>query len=302
MEKEVNTLMQRSKGAGVTRLVRHSTPYSLTLMFGVLIAVAPLGAQSPTANFTVSSAVVSPGATIELGISLQTTVLGHTGCSFGVSFPTNVLQLAGGPSLGSSLITFGSLITVVPASEIAGGPLDGLAIAVIYGGIGATVVLPPGTPAEVVTITFEVSPSAPPGSYPVTLRGDLFPNGAPPQTELLAVLEQTQEVSPPSTFGSIIVEGVDFLRGDANADGNISLLDVIFALRFLTGSNLPFPNTCLEAYDANGSGNFETIADPIYLLSWMFLGGSPPPAPFPSCGTSSTVSPGGGCLSFSLCP
>ena len=294
--------MQRYKVSSVTELVHHGSVVSLTLIFCSLINFAPLGAQSPTANFTVSSAVVSPGATVELGISLQTTILGHTGCSFGVSYPTNVLQLVSGPDLGSSLTNFGSLITEVPASETNGGPPSGLAIGVIYGGLGATVVLPPGPPAEVVTFTFQVSPSALPGSYPVTLRGDLFPNGAPPQTELLAVLEQNQEISPPSTFGSIVVEGVDFIRGDADADGHISLIDVVFALRFLTASSPLYPNTCLEAYDANGSGAFETISDPIYLLSWMFLGGAPPPPPFPDCGPSSVMSPGGGCLSFSSCP
>ena len=40
---------------------------------------------------------------------------------------------------------------------------------------------------------------------------------------------------------------------------------------------------CDEALEINGDGSMD-ISDAVYLLGHLFTGGSPPPAPYPSCG------------------
>jgi hypothetical protein len=44
---------------------------------------------------------------------------------------------------------------------------------------------------------------------------------------------------------------------------------------------------CLDAADVDDNGKLE-ITDPIRLLTYLFLGGSPPPAPFPETGMDPT--------------
>lgn len=68
-----------------------------------------------------------------------------------------------------------------------------------------------------------------------------------------------------------------FIRGDANLDASIDISDAetIIAGNWL-GASLP----CQDAADANDDGNLD-ISDVIFVLSHLFSGGAPPPAPFP---------------------
>ncbi|MFN0059333.1 MAG: hypothetical protein ACKVX7_12835 [Planctomycetota bacterium] len=79
----------------------------------------------------------------------------------------------------------------------------------------------------------------------------------------------------------------DFRRGDANGDAVFNIADAIFLLSslFLLGSP---PPTCEDSADVNDDGVIN-IADPIAALSSLFVSGSPPPpAPFPNCGSDPT--------------
>ena len=50
-----------------------------------------------------------------------------------------------------------------------------------------------------------------------------------------------------------------------------------------TGGPAP---ACIAACDADGDGSVSgQVTDALYLLSFSFLGGAPPPAPFPVCGS-----------------
>ena len=77
-----------------------------------------------------------------------------------------------------------------------------------------------------------------------------------------------------------------FIRGDADASGEIDITDAIFVLSHLfTGGPAP---PCLDAADVNDDGSPD-ISDPVALLGHLFLGGEPPPSPFPGCGLDPTA-------------
>jgi hypothetical protein len=64
-----------------------------------------------------------------------------------------------------------------------------------------------------------------------------------------------------------------FVHGDANADGNTTIADVVYLVNYLFKSGPePIP---LETGDVNGN-NEATIADAVYLVSYLFRGGNPP--------------------------
>jgi hypothetical protein len=75
-----------------------------------------------------------------------------------------------------------------------------------------------------------------------------------------------------------------FLRGDVDGDGAVggSVTDAVILLshQFRGGPEPP----CLAACDANADGLVD-ISDPIHILLFSFLGGAPPPPPYPECGT-----------------
>ena len=86
------------------------------------------------------------------------------------------------------------------------------------------------------------------------------------------------------SFGATL-HSAPFVRGDCNGDGEVAGLvtDSVFLLRFLFlgGSEPP----CLDACDADDDGNVVGfVTDAIYLLGFNFLGRAAPPSPFPGCG------------------
>jgi len=76
-----------------------------------------------------------------------------------------------------------------------------------------------------------------------------------------------------------------WIRGDCNGDGEVSgtVSDAVFLLSFNFSGGRPPP--CLAACDANGDRQtVGTVTDAVYLLSFNFMGGPPPPPPYPDCG------------------
>jgi hypothetical protein len=79
--------------------------------------------------------------------------------------------------------------------------------------------------------------------------------------------------------------GAKFIRGDANADGNLDLSDGIAILSFLfTGGAAP---VCPDAADVSDQGQIN-ISSAIYLLGYLFTGGAAPPPPRGACGVDPT--------------
>lgn len=75
---------------------------------------------------------------------------------------------------------------------------------------------------------------------------------------------------------------LDFLRGDANVDGRVSLSDALTIRRFLFNCDTPPP--CLDAADVADDGSVNVV-DVVYTLNTLFFGGEPPALPFPEVGS-----------------
>lgn len=78
-----------------------------------------------------------------------------------------------------------------------------------------------------------------------------------------------------------------FLRGDANRDDRVNIIDAIVIINYLYGQG-GREILCPDAADANDDGGVN-IKDPIYLLKYIFGSGNPPPKPFPWKGRDPTV-------------
>ena len=85
--------------------------------------------------------------------------------------------------------------------------------------------------------------------------------------------------------GDLSGTGSDFVRADAVADGSLNLLD---ATEMLFQLFLVDDSVCSDALDANDDGAFN-IADPLFLLDYLFSGGSPISDPSGVCGEDPTV-------------
>lgn len=74
---------------------------------------------------------------------------------------------------------------------------------------------------------------------------------------------------------------VDFIRGDANNDARVNIADGVWIINelFLGGP----ANPCPISSDSNGDGNTDA-GDAIYIFNYRFLDGPMPTAPYPSCG------------------
>jgi parallel beta-helix repeat protein len=74
--------------------------------------------------------------------------------------------------------------------------------------------------------------------------------------------------------------GPQFIRGDADANGDVDYADVDTIWDWLCNGT---PVQCVNALDANGDG-FVDGSDPIYLIYHLNGYYDPPPLPFPDCG------------------
>jgi len=86
----------------------------------------------------------------------------------------------------------------------------------------------------------------------------------------------------------------EFIRGDVNQDGMISVADLVLLLH-----GPPF--FCNDAADINDDGILNRDSDSTYLWNYFYVGGPPPPPPFPDCGPDPT-SDGLFCAEFPDCP
>jgi parallel beta-helix repeat protein len=97
--------------------------------------------------------------------------------------------------------------------------------------------------------------------------------------------------------GGCAASGTRFVRGNADAAGGIDISDPIFLLTYLfIGGSAP---DCLDAADINDDGSLD-LSDAVYSLIFQFLGGFPPRSPYPECGTKDRIN-GLDCRSYPGC-
>ena len=94
--------------------------------------------------------------------------------------------------------------------------------------------------------------------------------------------------------------GVEFTRGDANADGVFDFADAVFALQYLfVDGEEP---SCMDAADSNDDEKVD-VADAAMILARLFAGADRLPDPFGECGYDTTQSLNKlRCASFAACP
>ena len=76
-----------------------------------------------------------------------------------------------------------------------------------------------------------------------------------------------------SDSARVHINVIAYVRGDANRDGKVTVADVVYLVSYLfKGGPAPVP---LGAGDANHDGKI-TVADCVYLINYLFKGGPPP--------------------------
>ncbi len=77
-----------------------------------------------------------------------------------------------------------------------------------------------------------------------------------------------------------------FRRCEVNQDDKFDIADGVWIMNDLFRPDAP-PTLCIQAADCNDDGNMD-LSDAIYMFSYQYEGGPPPPAPFPACGVDPT--------------
>jgi hypothetical protein len=125
----------------------------------------------------------------------------------------------------------------------------------------------------------------------LTFTDGLVGSGQPVATVVTAS-NATREVAKPTLFEASVDVGpapvIEFRRGDANADGRVTIADGVWITNELFRSGPP--TECRHSGDVNDDGQLD-VSDAVYLYLWNLLGGPAPPAPGPtSCGPDPTAS------------
>ena len=76
-----------------------------------------------------------------------------------------------------------------------------------------------------------------------------------------------------------------FLRGDADGDHKLTLLDVVYQLEEITQPTSSLE--CADAYDFDDSGHLD-VMDAVGLIGWLYLGHPAPSGENPICGPDLT--------------
>ncbi|HIA27462.1 MAG TPA: hypothetical protein EYN79_04970 [Planctomycetes bacterium] len=228
------------------------------------------------------------GETVETSILMTTTASTH-GFSLGVSHDESQLSLPAN-AVNEGLILSGALTPVFWQVNVFP---TGFTIGCVTDFSFPFLTIPPGADMEIVTVAYLVAPDALFGSTPLSFTTSL---GDPPVPNVLVQL--LVEIVPVTTNGSVLVLDPEFLRGDVNGDGQRSLIDgITFLYRFA----LILPEgPCHDADDFDDNGSLD-LSDAIAIFGYLFINGSPPPAPFETCGPDTTPD-GLNCTSHSHCP
>lgn len=141
--------------------------------------------------------------------------------------------------------------------------------------------LPPSNGFEMFVVTYDVDAAEP--DVTDLVFTDTLGDPAMPVTASLAPGLHVV----PDTDGATIFIGEssgEFIRGDADGNGTVGIIDAITTLQALFEEGTL---SCAAAADVDGNHQL-TLLDPVSTLTYLYQSGEPPVAPFPGCGTAST--------------
>ncbi len=148
-------------------------------------------------------------------------------------------------------------------------------------------VIPKGTDQRIVRLVFQIRSGAPVGTVTALHFSDCL--GDPPAKIALTV--ECKTVRPEVEGGSVKVMPSAFRRAEVNRDCEVDISDAVTILVcLLVPEKAPegqCPLPCMDAGDVNDDGRVD-IADPIYLLQYLFAEGPKPPEPFEAMGSDPT--------------
>ena len=240
----------------------------------------------PTGRLAIPDLTASPGESITATVTLDHgNSDGVVGFSFGVEFDTGILT-ANSVLVGADLaLVRGGSGPSFFGPNLAPAVGQGITLGCLTDFNQPPSLLPVGTNLALVDLNLTVSPTAPANVVtPLTLSDQL----GDPRT-IIEVVSYTNGAStsilPTLDSGSVDLS-ISFVRGDANRDGVVSILDAVRALELIFLSTEPL--TCPDELDVDDDG-ITGILDAVRLLEFLFLSGSPPSAPFPACGVDPTA-------------
>lgn len=125
-----------------------------------------------------------------------------------------------------------------------------------------------------------------------------------PSIDNIVTTFEGDALTPLFVHGEVTLQpgsGALFRRGDCNDDGSINIADPVWLLGFLFPAGTPNPLNCGDACDANDD-EILNIADAVRILNALFGPTVPLPAPYPGCGSDPSGTPLP-CLTYgSSCP
>ena len=138
--------------------------------------------------------------------------------------------------------------------------------------------------------TFEMTFSIVEGAYPGEANLDVDPLFVSPAARDFRLRPDSPAVGAGKNgenMGALptLLGPHEFVRGETNADGRFDLSDAVTALLYLFSALEA--RTCLDALDIDDNGAIQ-VTDAVFLLRFLFRGGSRPPPPFPLPGPDPT--------------
>ncbi|MGB1070515.1 MAG: hypothetical protein ACPG1Z_02525 [Planctomycetota bacterium] len=234
--------------------------------------------SAPSASANYNPADGNASVTLAISVSeVDNTGLGGT-------FPNTTQGFSMGLS-NSAEVQPVEVVLTLPFTEDFGETstfADGWTAGVVYSFTGAQT-LAFDTPLDVVSVTYETGGSMA-GNETGATASLIWSNdlGSPPVANVMVVDGGSLDANLED--GSIALNPVvtlDFIRGDANSDARVNIADGVWIINelFLGGP----ANPCPISSDSNGDGSTDA-GDAIYIFNYRFLDGPMPVAPYPSCG------------------
>ena len=171
---------------------------------------------------------------------------------------------------------------------------DGDALYTALNSPGSSVMAAPAPGLHVATFRFTALAETPATTVSILPSLGTF---AVTQVLYLFAEDVTGDIATAATI-TVGVPEPGLQRADANADSLVNIADPIWVLNYLFQAGDPPP--CLDTGDSNDDGGID-VSDPIYTIGWLFTDGPEPPPPFMVCGPDPTPD-ALDCLDYPHCP